>query len=169
MSIDFLIETNYLTFFLFFACNHSGRVASPPKEVPQSSPQIHSATPGQAPSRLPGTTYGKKKNKNVFVKFSLLVAWLSVVSVVVKRHYSNQNWPPYEVADHDVPSVSAPPPSINWKRDKMPVAAPSYKTPHLSPLSHTPASGMPNVTNFYLVAYLENMITALYNFWQYHL
>lgn len=52
------------------------------------------------------------------------------------------NWPPHEVADHGGPSVSSPPPRFNWKRDGIPVAAPSTETPKRLPVAHTPANGI---------------------------
>ncbi|XP_024932241.2 receptor-like serine/threonine-protein kinase ALE2 isoform X2 [Ziziphus jujuba] len=93
-------------------------VAPPPRKLRQHPPEVHEITPLMAPSTLPGRVASPPKE---------------VPQSSPQIHSATPGQAPSR--------LPAPPPSINWKRDKMPVAAPSYKTPHLSPLSHTPASG----------------------------
>ncbi|XP_024932242.2 receptor-like serine/threonine-protein kinase ALE2 isoform X4 [Ziziphus jujuba] len=98
-------------------------VAPPPRKLRQHPPEVHEITPLMAPSTLPGRVASPPKE---------------VPQSSPQIHSATPGQAPSR--------LPAPPPSINWKRDKMPVAAPSYKTPHLSPLSHTPASG-PNISS----------------------
>lgn len=52
-------------------------------------------------------------------------------------------WLSYDIAGPNVRHPSAPTPSIDYKKDEIPVSAPPNETPTpLSPMSHFPAKGM---------------------------
>lgn len=60
-------------------------------------------------------------------------------------------------AEPDVSPISTPPPSFNWKRDGMPVVAPSNGMPKgLSPRAHSPAEG--NAGKFYVCFYNQVLL-----------
>ncbi|KAF3439608.1 hypothetical protein FNV43_RR17886 [Rhamnella rubrinervis] len=101
-------------------------VASPPRKLGQSPPAVHEISPQKAPSVLPGPV-------------------ASPTSEVPQNsqpiHSTTPAESPLTLPDHDVPSVSSPPPRFNWKGDGIPVAAPSNKTLKPLPVGRSPANG----------------------------
>ncbi|KAG6740593.1 hypothetical protein POTOM_056048 [Populus tomentosa] len=106
-------------------------VVSPMGAMPQNSSATHPVMPGESPAILSGFT--REKTLQIHVGYE---------AVPLASNHSTSSFSISAKLCPNVPHPSAPTPSIDDKKDEIPVSAPPNETPTpLSPMSHFPAKG----------------------------
>ncbi|KAA8534836.1 hypothetical protein F0562_029722 [Nyssa sinensis] len=139
-------------------------VASPSRKSPQNPPTIHPIMPpsshqNKAPDKaspsfpiapVPIASAPGKVPQNPTIQPITPEVPPSILPVPVGSprspfpHPKLPEEPPSNLPEPDVSPVPTPPPSINWKRDGMPVAAPPNETPdQFSPVNRSPTEAPP--------------------------